>query len=137
MPQIEGADLTSVSTEREPYPEQEYLVTIKESELSEDNRQLIIKTVIDEPAEFAGREYWDFINLIDNSGKQNKIGWSSIKRYMEAVFGKGSPEAEASPPDTDVLNGHSVRLYLKPNSYTDKTTGAEKKNNKTAKVLAA
>lgn len=134
-PVIEGADLTSVSTEREPYPEGEYVVTFKESEVSDDRRQCILKTVIEEPAEFQGREFWDFVNLIQNDGKVNKIGWTTIKKYLEAVFGKGSTEAESSPPDTDLLNGHQARVYLKVGSYTK--DGVEKKNNKVSKIFAA
>lgn len=137
-PIIEGADLTSVSTEFEPYAEQEIIVTVQKSELTEDKKQLRIVTKIDEPAELNGRPYTEFINLIQNDGKQNEIGWSTIKRWLEAVFGKGSPEAEAAPPDTDNLDGHQVRLYLTINEYKPKGWQEGDKlarNNKTKKVL--
>lgn len=143
MPVIEGADLTSVSTDRDPYPENEYLVTIKESEIK-DGKTLIMKTRIDEPEEFAGREFWDFINLVQNDGKRNEIGLTTIKRYLEAVYGKGSAEAEASPPDTDVLNGMSVRLLLTESEYEDKKDidpatgkGRLKRNNKVKRIFPA
>lgn len=141
-PVIEGADLTSVSTEFEPYPEIEsgYKVTYISSELSEDKKQLQIKTRIEEPAEYAGRPYTEFINLIQNDGKKNQIGWTTIKRHLEAVFGKGSAEAESSPPDTDLLNGHQAVLYLEINEYKPKgwKEGEPlKKNNKTKKILPA
>lgn len=119
MPVIQGADLTSVSTDRF-FPEGEYLVTVKESKLSDDGKSLQIISRIDEPAEFADREYWDFINLIQNDGKQNRMGLGTIKSYLEAAFGKGSPEAEASPPDTDPLNGHSLKLVLTVREYKGK-----------------
>lgn len=143
MPVIEGADLTSVSTDHEPYPGGEYLVTVKESEI-QNGKSLIIKSRIEEPVEYQGREYWDFINLKQNDGKQNRIGLESTKRYLEAVFGKGSPEAEASPPDTDVLNGHQVKLLLEVREYwpnnipeADRTPENKKKNNQTKRVFPA
>lgn len=143
MPIIAGADLTSVSTDREPYPEGEYLVTIKESEVK-DGKSVIIKSRIEEPTEFQGREYWDFINIRQNDGKQNRIGLENIKRYLEAVFGKGSPEAEASPPDTDVLNGSQVKLLLQireyvPDSEKSKPEAEQekKRNNQTKRVFPA
>lgn len=134
MPVIQGADLTSVSTEREPFPDGEYVVTIKDSEIA-DNKTLIIKSRIESPAEFKDREFWDYINLVQNDGKQNRIGLETMKRYLEAVFGKGSAEAEASPPDTDVLNGHSVTLQLVVSTYTK--DGEERKNNKVKRIYPA
>ncbi len=134
-PVIEGADLTSVSTTREPYPEGEYTVTVKESEVSEDGRTLTLKSVIDEPAQYQGRELWDFINLVQNDGKQNKIGLTTIKRYLEAAFGKKSSEAEASPPDTDVLNGQTIKVYLKIGSY--KKDGQDVPKNEVKKIYEA
>lgn len=143
MPVIEGADLTSVSTEREPFAAGEYLVTVKESEIK-DGKTLIIKSRIEEPVEFQGREYWDYINLRQNDGKQNRIGLESAKRYMEAVFGKGSPEAESSPPDTDVLNGHQVRVLLEVREYwkndipePQRTEDNKSRNNQTKRVFPA
>jgi hypothetical protein len=141
-PVIEGADLTSVSTEFEPYPENNtgYKVTILSSALSDDKKQLQIKTRIEEPEEFNGRPYTDFINLVQNDGKKNTIGHTTIKRYMEAVFGKGSAEAESNPPNTDLLNGHQALLFLEINEYKPKgwkEGDALKKNNKTKKILPA
>lgn len=136
MPILEGADLTQVSTTREPMPEGDYLVTVLESEIS-GGKTLVLKTRIDEPAEFANRQFWDYINLIQNDGKQNRISLEHIKRYLEAVFGKDSPEAEASPPDTDVLNGHQVRLYLIIDEFKDNKTDEIRRNNKVKKILPA
>ena len=136
MPILEGADLTQVSTTREPMPEGDYLVTVLESEIS-GSKTLVLKTRIDEPAEFANRQFWDYINLIQNDGKQNRISLEHIKRYLEAVFGKDSPEAEASPPDTDVLNGHQVRLYLIIDEFKDNKTDEIRRNNKVKKILPA
>lgn len=134
-PVIEGADLTSVSTTREPYPEGEYTITIKESELDENKKTLTLKSVIEEPEAFKGRELWDFINLVQNDGKKNKIGWTTIKRYMEAAFGKGSTEAESVPPDTDVLNGQQVKVYLKQTTY--KKDGVDVPKNEVKKIFEA
>lgn len=139
-PILENVDLTSVSTEFEPYPELSsgYKVTILSSELGEDKKQLMVKTRIEEPAEYAGRPYTDFINLVQNDGKPNPIGATTVKRYMEAVFGKGSTEAESFPPNTDLLNGHQALLYLEINEYKPKgwKEGDKlKKNNKTKKIL--
>lgn len=137
MPVIEGADLTSVSTKREPYPEGEYSITIKESEFQDDSKKtLILKSIIDEPEQFRGRELWDFINLVQNDGKVNKIGWTTIKRYLEAAYGKKSVEAEAAPPDTDLLNGQQVKVYLKQTSYKDKA-GEEQQKNEVKKIFEA
>lgn len=139
MPVLQGADLTQVSTTREPLPEGDYLVTVLESEIQND-RTLVLKMRVEEPAEFAPRQFWDYINLIQNDGKQNRISLEQIKRYIEAVFGKGSPEAEASPPDTDVLNNHQLRLYLiidefKPKNWKE---GDElSRNNKVKKIFPA
>lgn len=122
-PIIEGADLTSVSTKREPLPEAEYILTVTSQEL--EPKQLILKLRVDEPEEVngtqtRGREHWEYINLIQNDGQKNKIGWTTIKRFLEAVFGAGSAEAEANPPDTDVLNGHSLRAYMIVDEYKPK-----------------
>lgn len=144
-PILEGVDLSSVSTDFETYPEQEYVLTILSSTFSDDTKkQLVIKQRIEEPAEFAGKPYSDFINLVKNNGTSNEIGWKNVKRYMEAVFGKGSDEAEAVPPDTDQLNGHRVRSVLEINSYQDKNwkegdpiDRKMKKNNKVKGVFAA
>jgi hypothetical protein len=137
MPVIEGADLTSVSTEREPLPEQEYLLTVKSAEWQDEKKKTqIIKFKVDEPADFAGREHWEYINIIQNDGKLNEISLAQIKRYMEAVFGKGSPESLASPPDTDLLVSHSMRQYLIIEEYerNDKTKG---KKNKAKRIMKA
>jgi hypothetical protein len=138
MPIIQGADLTSVSTTREPFPAGEYTVTVKESEL-QNNKSLIIKSRIDaaEDESFVGREYWDFINIVQNDGKQNRIGLETCKKYLEAVFGKGSPEAEASPPDTDVLNGHQVKLVLGIREYKKEGETEMTRNNQTKRIFAA
>lgn len=139
MPVLQGADLTQVSTTREPLPEGDYLVTVLESEIQND-RTLVLKMRVEEPAEFAPRQFWDYINLVQNDGKQNRISLEQIKRYIEAVYGKGSPEAEASPPDTDVLNNHQLRLYLiidefKPKNWKE---GDElSRNNKVKKIFPA
>jgi hypothetical protein len=133
MPVIQGADLTSVSTTREPLPEQEYLLDIFGSEMSEDGTKVIIKTRVIEPSEEAKKEFWDWCTV---SGEWKEIGLQQVKRYLEAVFGKGSPEAEASPPDTDPLHGHQVRAYLTISAYKD-STGQEQRNNKAKRIRAA
>ena len=142
MPVIQGADLTSVSTKREPFAEGEYKVTVKESELS-NAKTLIIKSRIDEgpdsSTEYQNQEFWDYVNLVQNDGKQNRIGLTTIKRYLEAAFGEGSSEAEASPPDTDVLNGHQVGLYLTIEEYKGKDwkEGDElQRRNKVKRIFA-
>lgn len=133
MPVLENVDLSSVSTKREAFPEGEYTLTFKSSELDAEKKTLIMKTVIEEPTQYQGREFWDWINIIQNDGKKNEIGYKNIKRYLEAVFGKGSSEAEASPPDTDVLNGHQVMVYLKQTSYKDKS-GEDQPKNEVKKI---
>ena len=114
MPIIEGADLSNVSTERELLPEGEYLFTILDSELSEDGNSLIIKRRVEEaPPEgekFVGQENWDWINIVDKQGKRNEIGYQTLKKYLEAVFGKGSDESNVA--DSDPLHGHQVRIYI-------------------------
>lgn len=139
MPVLNNVDLTSVSTKNEAFPELEsgYLVTFKESEISEDQRSLILKMRIDEPAEYAGREYWDWINLVQNDGKTNQISLKHIKRYLEAVFGEGSAEAEASPPDTDVLNAHQARIFMVQRGYKDKKTGEDRMANDVKRIFKA
>lgn len=146
MPIISGADLTSVSTERQAWPEGTYKVTVKESVVEGNGKTLIIKSRIDEtdqdisamPQSKSGdHEYWDYINLVQNDGKQNRISLEHIKRYLEAVFGKGSAEAEASPPDTDVLNGHSLTLYVTKRTYTPGGETEERTVNNVKRVLPA
>lgn len=147
MPVIPNADLTKVSTDFETYEPGEYLVEVKESEFANDNKQIRIKTQIVEPVEHAGKIFTDFINLVQNDGKQNPYGLASVKQYLEAVFGKGSPEAESSPPDTDPLNGHQVKLLLAINEYTPKPDKAtefnpdgspkKKRNNQVKRVFPA
>lgn len=113
-PIIEGADMTKISTERENLPEGIYKFTIIESEFSDDGSSLIIKRRVEEaPAEgekFLNQVNWDWINIKDNSGKTNEIGFQTIKKYLECVFGKGSPESLSN--DTDPLNGHVVEIYV-------------------------
>lgn len=145
MPIIPGADLTSVSTDFELYPDGEYTVTILGSELTEGNKQLRIKTRIEQPVEFQGKPFTDFINLIQNDGKQNQMGLTNIKRYLEAVYGKGSAEAEASPPDSDLLDNKQVKLQLAKNSYVPKNptefnpdgSPKKKENNQVKRVFPA
>lgn len=136
-PILEGADLTQVSTTREPLPEGDYVVTVFESEIQKGGKTLVLKTRVEEPAEFAPRQFWDYINLIQNDGKPNKISLEQIKRYLEAVFGKDSPEAENTRPQTDILNGHQVRLYLIIDEFKDEKSGEKKRNNKVKKILPA
>lgn len=133
MPILQGADLTQVSTTREPLPEGDYVVTILESEMN--GNTLVMKTRIEEPSEFAGRQFWDWINYIQNDGKINQISLEHIKRYLEAVYGKDSPES--NQPDTDVLNGHQVKLYLVIDEYKAKGSDETKRNNKVKKILPA
>lgn len=132
MPIIEGADLSSVSTERELIPEGEYLFTITDQEMSDDNSTLIIKRRIEEApdSKFVGQESWDFINLVQNDGKKNEIGLQTIKKYLEAVFGKGSPESNSN--DTDPLTGQQVRIYISHRS----AKGSDKQYLNNKKFLA-
>lgn len=136
MPVLKNANLSSVSTEFKPYPEGEYLIRVESSEVHQDGAQLRIISKIEEPAEFAGRTFTDFINLVKNDGKRNDIGYTTVKRYLEAVFGKGSPEADAEEPDTDALNGSALRIYLVEETYKDKS-GAEKPTNRVKHYLPA
>lgn len=137
MPIIEGADMSSVSTERELLPEGSYTMTIKESELSEDGRSLIIKHRIDSAPDEAqarvGQEWWNWINIKTNDGKVNEIGFASIKKYLEAVFGKGSSESNSN--DTDPLNGATVELYIVQKSY--KKDGDDKTVNNVKRITKA
>lgn len=135
MPIIEGADLTTVSTDFKPYVEGEYLMLVKESEIHDGKQVRIKMEIVDAPDQNdTGKPFTDFINIRQNDGKVNQIGLGTIKRYLEAVFGKGSPESNQN--DTDLLNGHNVRLYLIEDSYTDKN-GQEKQNNKVKKIFKA
>jgi len=123
MPVLQNADLSSVDTSFKPYPERPegYVVRVKESQFHKDGAQLRIISEIEEPEEYKGRPFTHFINVRQNDGSANKYGLADVKRYMEAVFGKGSQEAENANPDTDVLNGSTVRLYLFEDSYKDKS----------------
>jgi len=144
-PIIQGADLSTVSITREPFAEGEYLVTILKSEIQPGGKMLVIKTKIEQAPEDKdiGREFWDWVNIIQNDGKINQISMEHLKRYLAAVFGKDSPEANAAPPDTDPLDGHQVKLYLIKDSYPDKKDLDEngqpkiKTNNKVKSILQA
>lgn len=132
-PVIEGADLTTISTKREPLPEYDYVLEIFGSEFDESRTKIIVKTRVAEgPDNTVGKEFWDWCQV---TGEWKEIGLQQIKRYLEAVFGKGSDEAEAVPPDTDVLHGHKVRAYLIIDSYTK--DGEEQRNNKAKRIRAA
>lgn len=137
MPILENVDLTTVSTKNEPYPEGEYSVTIKESEVRKQGKEIIFKHRIDAPEKFQGREIWDFVNLKQNDGKRNEIGWKRVKKYLEVCFGEGSEQAELTPPNTDLCNAQRCKLYVVINSYTDEQTKEEKTNNKISRVMAA
>jgi hypothetical protein len=136
-PILEGEDMASVSTERPLLPEGEYLFTIKESEFSDDKKNLIIKRRVDaapdEASALVGQENWDWVNMVKNDGTKNDIGWQTTKKYLEAVFGKGSQEA--SQNDTDVLNGHQIRIYITQKSYTK--DGETKTVNNAKRYMAA
>ena len=113
MPIIKGADLSSVSTDFELYPPGAYKVEVKSSEMSENGKNLLIKTEIvecDTDQKYIGKNFTHFINLETNAGDRNEIGLQTLKRYLEAVFGKKSPEADVA--DSDPLNGHLVTLVL-------------------------
>jgi hypothetical protein len=117
MPIIEGADLTSVDTGFKNYPEGSYKVHIKEVEHFE-NRQVRIKTEIieaDEPSA-VGKPFTHFINYRNADGSINQYGIADIKRYLEAIYGKKSPESLTA--DTDLLHDKVVLLYL--NERADK-----------------
>ena len=131
MPIIEGADLTSVSTDREPLTEGEYLLTVLDSEYSEDKRFLIIHHRIDEGPERVGQKWQNWINVRQNDGKTNEIGLATLKRYLETVFGKGSPESKVA--DSDPLHGHQIRAYISVRSWQDK--GEERKGNNIKKMF--
>ena len=136
MPIIEGADMTSISTEFKPYVEGEYRMLIKSTEMHKNNSQLrIVCEIEDAPnSDDIGKPFTDFINIVQNDGKLNQIGLATVKRYLEAVFGKDSPESNNA--DTDPLVGHSVTLYLIEDSYKDKD-GKDRTNNKVKKILKA
>ncbi len=127
MPVLTGGNLSSVETSFKPYPEGLYTIRVEGSELAKDNAQLRIKSVIEAPEEFAGKSFTHFISLNKKDGTRNAYGWADIKRYLEAVFGKGSAEAEAGDPDTDALNGSVLKLYLVEGEYEGKPTQEVKK----------
>ena len=133
MPIIEGADMASISTERKLIPEGEYLFTITDQEMSDDKSTLIIKRRIEEAPDpqYVGQEAWDFVNLVQNDGKTNTIGLETIKKYLEAVFGKGSPESQSN--DTDPLTGQQVRIYISHRS----AKGSDKQYLNNKKFLSA
>lgn len=133
-PIIEGADLTKVSTERETYPEGEYICEIIGQEMDIGKKNLIIKHEIESSPEGAhdGKQYWNYVNVVQNDGKPNEIGWQTIKRYMEALVGKEA--ANVSNPDTDQLNGQRVGLFLTVRAYKDKETGEDKTANRAKRI---
>lgn len=135
MPVIEGADMTTISTKRQALPEGDYRLQITTSEFDESKTKIIIKTkVVESSVEGqVGKEFWDWCSVV---GEWKEIGLQQIKRYLEAVFGKGSPEAEAVPPDTDVLHGHVVDVYLAVESYKGKS-GEEEQSNRAKRIRAA
>lgn len=139
MPIIKGADLTSVSTERKVYREGEYVAEITKQEFSEDERFLIITHKFEEAPdnEDVGQSWQNWIYLQQDDGKLSEIGLQTIKRYLEAVFGKGSPETQGNPPDTDPLTGNRVRLYLISDSWKDKKSGEDRTGNKAKRIMAA
>jgi hypothetical protein len=52
---------------------------------------------------------------VQNDGKKNDIGLKTLKRYLEAVFGKDSPESQRA--NSDPLTGHMVKVYLTQKQY--------------------
>lgn len=137
MPIIENADLTTVSTEYKAYPEGTYGLRIKDSSFDQNNKNLIIESEITdaENPEHVGRTYKHRINMVDNSGKRNEIGLTTLKRYLETVFGKGSPESQVA--DSDPLHGHDIRVYLVVKSYKDKTTQEDREGNEVKQMFKA
>lgn len=114
MPIIEGADLSNVSSAFDARPEGEYTIQVKESKFEKEGKFLVIHSkILSGPDGYEVKDndtYQDWINLKQNDGKVNEIGYKTIKRYLEWAFGKGSPEANQN--DTDVLNGYEGKIYL-------------------------
>jgi hypothetical protein len=137
MPIIEGADMASVETERKPFPEDSYKGLIYATEMTDDKKQIVIKhkefvrSEDGSSVEGSGNEFWDYINVRNNDGQINKYGMADVKRYLEAVFGKGSPESLNA--DTDPLVGHVVGHYLKVEDYPKKGENRDDKSTWTGK----
>ena len=118
MPIIEGADLSNVSSNN-TVPAGTYRFRVKKSEYIGDNNEnlIIISEILEAPEEaLVGKDYRDLINRVQKDGKTNEFFLQNIKRYMEACFGKGSPQAVASSPDTDWLNDQEfiAEVTMKP-----------------------
>ena len=142
MPVISGADLTNVSTTYQPLPAGSYKTRLKATVEEEPKLRVIVRhKVVESPdGENIGREFTDFIYLMQNDGKPNEIGRKQLKRYFEAVVGK---EAANTPnPNTDDLEDAEVMVELEQESYTPKATEGQpnpetKINNRVKRVLAA
>jgi hypothetical protein len=127
-PVIEGADLSSVSTKFEIWPEGTYPTVIMTSKFDDKGKNLMIIHKTREPVGMiqAGREYTDFINMTTNAGERNDIGHKSLKRYFEALL----PEhANDNPPNSDLLHGLDCKLFIssKANKDTDEQRNYVKK----------
>lgn len=132
-PIIEGADLTTVDTSFKNYPEGSYLVLIKDVEIFEDRQARVKCEIVEaEDPSFVGKPFIHFINFRDADGSLNKYGLADIKRYLEAIYGKGSPESNTA--DTDLLPNNQVLLYL--NERADKNDSTKMYQN-VKKILAA
>lgn len=122
MPIIEGADLTSIETEFKNFPEGSYRMLVKEVNFYDDkdpvdspslaNKLRIVSEIQENDVdhEHNSKKFTHFINFRNEDGTLNKYALADIKRYLEAIYGKKSPESNRA--DTDLIPGHEVTLYL-------------------------
>lgn len=143
MPIIEGADLTSIDTSFKNYPEGSYTVLVKEvtfwrgkdaSDARHGTQVRVVTEIVDNDADPKnnGKPFTHFINFRDENGELNRYGLADIKRYLEAIYGKGSPQVGRG--DTDDIAGNTVLLYL--NERADKNDPSKMYQN-VKKILPA
>lgn len=115
-PVIEGADLGSVSTKYENWPEGAYKFTLYNSEW--DGKTVRLKLRLREPkGDFkAGKEYTEFLNLKNNEGEDNEYGYKDFKRWFEALV---PDHANDRPPNSDLLHGSDCICQVTIKTGTD------------------
>lgn len=136
MPRI-NEDFSKISSSFEPLPDGDYrfqLDEIEEQEASEGkNPALIFKSTVTE-GEHKDRQFWDYVYLVTNDGKKNKIGLGRVKAYAEAILGQ---EAANNPEgfDTDELKSGTFLGIIKARTYEAKDGSGQKTSADLKKVL--
>ena len=137
MPKL-GASMPDIKTTFDPLPEGQYPATIKsiEHKPAKSGKPMIVLTfeLTAEAGDNKGRQLFENITLVTDTGERNEAGLRSLKRITENLLG----EERANDPDfdTDELLSLPCVLFVKQESRKDPDDESKQIiGNKIKKVL--